>query len=84
MSDYEIKCEVISVNSIVTCHKVGDTFIIGNKTPAGMCCLAFAAIYPLMTGMRFSERITWERAGGYFDAACPDQHVVYRLTRIKK
>ena len=83
MADYEIKCDVIHVDEGVTCQEVGDCFVIGKRTPAAMCCLAFAAVYPPVVARRFSEKMAWETPEGCFDVTCPDRHVIYRLTRIK-
>ncbi len=84
MANYKIKCEVIDIlRNEFNCSKVGQTFIIGTRTPEGMCAKAFAAVYPTALAMRFSEKIAWEKNQEYIDVICPDQDVVYRLTRIK-
>ncbi len=84
MVNYKIKCEVVNIlRNEFNCSKVGQTFILGPRTPEGMCAKAFAAVYPTALAMRFSEKIAWEKDQGYIDVVCPDQDVVYRLTRIK-
>lgn len=87
---YDIKCEVVSVAGEKHCNgdaKIsrGNTFIVGLKTPApdGMCAKSFAALYPVITAMRFSEATTWEKGRGYCDVVCPDGRATYRLTRLK-
>ena len=90
MKDYKIKCEVLSIagnNSACTGAakvKKEDVFVIGTKTPEphGMCAKSFASIYPVAMGMRFSDDTSWERGRGYCDIICPDNRVVFRLTRV--
>ena len=83
MPNHKIKCEVVQVKSGATCQKVGDCFTIWKRTPANMCCRAFTAIYPPALAMRFSDSMAWETPERHFDVMCPDQNVVYRLTRMK-
>ena len=83
MANHKIKCEVVKVENGATCQKVGDGFTIWKRTPNAMCCRAFTAVYPPALAMRFSDRIAWETPDGYFDVMCPDQNIVYRLSRIK-
>ncbi len=49
-----------------------------------MCARAYAAIYPAALAMRFAEDIAWEQGRGFIDSMCPDNDVLYRLTRIKE
>jgi uncharacterized repeat protein (TIGR04076 family) len=84
MANYKIKCEIIQViNDAYGCSQVGQVFMFRSRTPDGMCAKAFATIYPIALAMRFSEEIGWEDQGGFVDITCPDQDVVYRLSRIK-
>jgi uncharacterized repeat protein (TIGR04076 family) len=83
MANYKIKCEVVQiVANKFKCSTLGQTFVIGPRTPEGMCARAYAAIYPASLAMRFSEDISWEQGRGYVDVMCPDNDVVYRLNRI--
>ncbi len=85
MYNYQIKCEVVQiVADKFKCSALGQTFVIGPRTPEGMCARAFAAIYPTAVAMRFSEEMPWEQGRGYVDVMCPDNDVVYRLTRIRE
>lgn len=79
MISNEIMVEVVRVEQS-KCQQPGDTFIIGNRTPSGMCCRAFHAIYPSVVAMRFSEACSWEE-DGHLDVTCPDGFVTYRLKR---
>lgn len=85
MSNYKIKCEAVKVVADrFKCSRVGQTFILGPRTPEGMCARAFAAVYPVAVAMRFSDSIPWEREGEFVDVACPDADVIYRLSRIRE
>lgn len=85
MANYKIKCEVVKIlANKFNCSKIGDTFVLGPRTPGGMCARAFSAVYPASLAMRFAEKISWEGADGSVEITCPDQDVVYRLTRIKE
>ena len=85
MANYKIKCEVIEIlANKFNCSKVGETFVIGPRTPEGMCSRAFATVYPAALAMRFSETTSWETENGTMDIMCPDQDIVYRLSRIKE
>ena len=83
MSDYLINVEVITVDEAKTqCQHVGDRFTIGKRTPAGICCKVFHAIYPYMVALRFTEACRWEHGESSITLTCPDGHVEYRLTRV--
>jgi len=85
MANYKIRCEVVRiVQNTFKCATMGQTFILGPRTPEGMCARAYSAVYPVSTAMRFSEEVSWEQGRGYVDVMCPDNDVVYRLTRIKE
>jgi len=84
---YEVLVKVISQRG--TCehqHKVGDEWVIGNTTPAGICLGAFDTMYPyaltLMTGGSF----TWSSDPDVATLACPDPEnpVVFELRRLRK
>lgn len=85
MANYKIKCEVVQiVANKFKCSTMGQIFILGPRTPEGMCARAYASIYPAALAMRFSEDISWEQGRGYVDVMCPDNDIVYRLSRIKE
>jgi len=83
--DYKVRCEVVEIlRNAFDCSKVGQAFILGPRTPEGMCARAFAGLYPTALAMRFSERIAWENEQGQVDVTCPERDVVYRLTRVRE
>ena len=62
--------------------KVGDEFIIGQKTPEGMCSWAFNACFPFAQVLEFGGAFPWEEAGKA-TLACPDagNPIVFELRR---
>jgi uncharacterized repeat protein (TIGR04076 family) len=88
MADYKIKCIVVDIKTSTgvcpgsaKCRK-DEEYIITARTPdVVMCGRAFAAIHPMAFGMRWSDKLQFER-NNYVDVACPDGFVTYRLTRI--
>jgi uncharacterized repeat protein (TIGR04076 family) len=92
MAGHRIKCEAIKVSTATgTCPgsakcKAGEVYILGARTPepSGMCGRAFHAVHPMAFAMRFTERLRWEKGDGYIDITCPDDFVVYRLSRIRE
>jgi uncharacterized repeat protein (TIGR04076 family) len=80
MANYKINCEVAKIDAAHThCQKVGDSFVIGPRTPGGMCARAFAAVYPAALAMRFSEELAWQKGKDCLEVTCPDGFVVCRL-----
>ncbi len=64
-------------------HQVGDRWLVGRKTPAGMCLGAFSSLLPYIAALRFGGDFPWEEEGqGTF--CCPDPKVVntFRLERV--
>lgn len=64
-------------------HKVGDEFIIGESTPAGMCSWAFYALFPFVAVLQFGGSFPWEETPGKTTVVCPDptSPVVFELRR---
>ena len=64
-------------------HKVGDQWLVGRKTPAGVCLGAFNSLAPFIATLRFGGNFPWEKDDeGTF--CCPDPEVVnvFRLERV--
>jgi uncharacterized repeat protein (TIGR04076 family) len=78
---YKIQVTVVkATNGCSLGFKEGDTWLITNKTPGGMCLSAYATIYPNIRTLRY---------GGGGDrsisrVSCPDPNhcVVYEVKRI--
>ncbi len=81
---YKVVARVVSQKG--TCaatHKVGQEFLISDKTPAGMCSWAFYAIFPFVSVMQFGGSFPWEKDPDKTTVACPDpeNQVVFELRR---
>ena len=84
---YEVVARVVSQKG--TCaaeHKVGDEWVIGSKTPEGICLSAFNALFPNARVLMFSGAFPWETDPDVTTVACPDaaNPVVFELRRLRK
>ena len=82
---YNVSAEVISQQG--TCeagHKVGDRWIIGEKTPEGLCIFAFGSLLPFITPLMYGASFPWEKDPDVTTVACPDAEnpVVFELRRL--
>lgn len=84
------QCEVVAtvVSQKGTCEaglEVGDEFVIGSTTPAGMCSWAFYALFPFAEVLQYGGSFPWESDVGRATVACPDpaNPVVFELRRVK-
>lgn len=81
----EIVARVISQKGACDAgHRVGDEFIIGQKTPPGMCSWAFCALFPFAEVLQFGGTFPWEPDPGKATVACPDagNPVVFELRHV--
>jgi len=83
----EVSIRVISQKG--TCaaeHKVGDEWVIRDKTPEGICLGAFNALYPSARVLMFGGSHPWQSDPDVATAACPDARnpVVFELRRLRK
>ncbi len=64
-------------------HKVGDEFVIGQKTPSGMCPWAFYTLFPFAEVLQYGGSFPWETDPNKATVACPDamNPVVFELRR---
>lgn len=84
---YEVLVKVVSQKG--TCvqeHKVGDEWVIGRKTPEGICLSAFDALFPNARVLMFGGVFPWETDPDVSTVACPDAKnpVVFELRRLPK
>jgi uncharacterized repeat protein (TIGR04076 family) len=82
----EVIAKVISQKG--TCaagHKLGDEFVIGEKTPPGLCVWAFYSLFPFASALQFGGSFPWEDDPDRTTVACPDptNPVVFELRRTK-
>jgi uncharacterized repeat protein (TIGR04076 family) len=64
-------------------HQVGDEWVFNYNTPAGLCSLAYNAIYPAILTLRYGGRFPWQEDPDVILLACPDSevHNVFELRR---
>ena len=84
---YEVLIRVISQKG--TCdnnHKVGDEWIIGQKTPADMCLGAWHTLYPDFISLMTGGSLPWENDPDSSTVPCPDPDnpVIFELRRLRK
>jgi uncharacterized repeat protein (TIGR04076 family) len=64
-------------------HKVGDEFLMGEKTPPNLCSWAFYSLFPFAQVLQFGGSFPWEKDRNKSTVACPDPDnpVVFELRR---
>jgi len=84
-------CDVVArvVSQQGTCaagHKVGDEWVIGEKTPEGICLFAFSSLLPAAMVLSFGGSFPWEDDPEKTTVACPDatNPLVIELRRVPK
>lgn len=85
--NYKVRAKVISQKgSCEAGHKVGDQWLVGEKTPEGLCTFAFSALLPCITPLMFGGSFPWEKNPDVTTVACPDAQnpVVFELRRLRK
>jgi uncharacterized repeat protein (TIGR04076 family) len=53
-------------------HRVGDSWIVGERTPEGICTSAFDALFPLILVLQCGGKYFWEDDPHVTYASCPD------------
>ena len=82
----QIIARVISQKgTCVAGHKVGDEFVLGQKTPCDMCSWAFYVLFPFTQVLEFGGAFPWEQDPNKAVAACPDSDnpVVFEVRRAE-
>jgi len=82
---YKVSVEVISQQgSCEAGHKVGDRWVIGEKTPEGLCIFAFGSLLPFITPLMYGGSFPWEKDPDVTTVACPDAEnpVVFEIRRL--
>jgi len=84
---YKVSIKVISQKG--TCaleHKVGDQWVVEDKTPEGICLGAFDALFPYLQVLMYGGAFPWEDDPDMTTAACPDatNPVVFELRRLRE
>ncbi len=67
-------------------HKVGEEWVMGQKTPEGLCIAAFNAMLPSARVFMFGGNFPWATNPDVVTVACPDAEnpVVFELKRLRK
>ncbi len=84
---YEVVVKVVSQKGHCGAgHSVGNEWVIGTKTPEGICLSAFNTLFPSLRVMRFGGSFPWETNPDVTTVACSDAQnpVVFELTRSQK
>ncbi len=84
---YDVHVKVISQKG--TCereHKVGEEWVLGAKTPEGICFSAFQTILPSARVLMFGGIFPWESDSDATTVACCDAKnpVVFEIRRLRK
>lgn len=87
VESYDVAIKVVSQKG--TCaagHKVGDEWVVGEKTAAGICISAFHSLLPSLGVLRYSGTFPWAEDPDTSIDACPDaaNPVVFELRRLHK
>lgn len=64
-------------------HRMGDEFVIADKTSPGMCSWAFYTLFPFAEVLQYGGSFPWEKDPDKTTVACPDpgNPVVFELKR---
>ena len=84
---YDVVARIVSQKGTCTQgHRVGEEWVIGEKTPAGICLSAFNALCPNIRALKFGGAFPWETDSDVAIVACPDAKspVVFELRRLQK
>ena len=65
--------------------KEGDSWLIGNRTPEGMCLPAFGAIYRQIMTLRYGGESPFSEDKDTMAAVCPDPNhcVIYEARKLR-
>jgi len=66
-------------------HKVGDQWLVGEKTPEGLCIFAFSSLLPCIMPLMYGGSFPWEKDPDMTTVACPDADnpVVFEIRRVR-
>jgi len=84
---YKVSIRVISQKG--TCaleHKVGDQWVVDEKTPKGLCIFAFGSLLHSLPALMYGGSFPWESDPDMTTVACPDPDnpVVFELRRLRE
>lgn len=82
---HPVRMTVVEVRKVCpNGHKVGDEWLVQNRTPGGICMGSFSSCLPYLTALRFGASFPWETTDSVATIGCPDHvnQVVWRLERV--
>ncbi len=82
--NYKVRIKVLSQKGHCAAgHKVGDQWVVDEKTPEGLCIFAFGSLLPTLPVLMFGGSFPWEKDPDVTTVACPDAQnpVVFELRR---
>jgi uncharacterized repeat protein (TIGR04076 family) len=82
---YDVRITLVSqLKSCPAGHQVGDRFVVGRRTPEGICLGAFGSLLPYITTLRCGGSFPWEKGEHEGTFCCPDPKVVnvFKLERV--
>ena len=83
---YKVRIKVLSQKGHCAAgHKVGDQWVVDEKTPEGLCIFAFGSLLPILPAQMFGASFPWEKDPDATTVACPDAEnpVVFKLSRLR-
>ena len=86
MWQYDVKVKIISQKGdCYLGHKVGDEWIFGMKSPAGLCNPAWNAIYPYIRILQFGGEYEYPVDSGVTRVCCPDPYtpIIFELSKLE-
>lgn len=84
---YDISIKVVSQKGVCgRGHKVGDEWVMGATTPAGICLGAFPSLLSSARVLMYGGVFPWKPDPDVSRLACPDAEnpVVFELRRLRK
>lgn len=83
--DVQITVKSITTGNCSQGFKPGDTWLVKNRTPDGMCLGAFGALYSTLSVLRFGGERSYDEDRDVVQVSCPDlaHQVIYELRRLR-
>ncbi len=80
---FHVTAKVVSRKGPCENHKVGDEFVMGEKTPPNVCKWAYNSLFPFAQVLLYGGSFPWMQDPDKVTLACPDPDnaVVFELRR---
>ncbi len=67
-------------------HQIGDAWMLGDKTPGGICWAAYNSIFPFALVLKHGGSFPWQSDPNVMTVSCPDCEVVnvFELRRVPR